>query len=322
MVRYLLILLTGTLLVYFGAPLVQEQLSAAGDEESPESRLSQPPPTGSAQQTAVTGEHAVPHRQEPTQQQAAPRREAPLRREQPPAPPVVVQQVRGYTPATERIPASGRNTTHWGVTLVTAPVYDKDGKRRDLTLEGGTLVEQVGSASSSKGEMAVCRVWRNGHWVGPWLIATADLMRFAGGREQVDADEFELLVQYCGFNARLEARRKELHLASVNANPHAEPLRELKAKHDAARKRSAELTSKRNQATGHERTVAGDELRRLKEEVAHIEREMKTLVRQYEDWKEQHGVAPATAAQRDDPQIRELTSRLEALRGRLRNFGL
>ena len=115
---------------------------------------------------------------------------------------VIVVTELGYTPSTQRIRASGTDITHWGVTLLQAPFFEKDGKRRAETLPGGTLVEQTAATSSSKGEMALCRFWRGSGWAGPFLVATADLVRFPGGRDEVDADELEVLLRYAELKCR------------------------------------------------------------------------------------------------------------------------
>ena len=61
----------------------------------------------------------------------------------------------------------------------------------------------TGSTGSGRG-----RVWRGSSWSGPYLVATADLLRFSGGRDEVDADEFDVLLRYAGLNARAEARKR------------------------------------------------------------------------------------------------------------------
>jgi hypothetical protein len=228
--------------------------------------------------------------------------------------------IAGYTPATQVIPSSGPDITHWGVALVDALVYERDGKRRDGTLPGGTLVEQTAVTTSSRGEMALCRIWRNSHWIGPYLISTADLIRFEGGRSEVAAEDFDSLARYAALNARIDARTKELQRSAVDANPHAAPLRQLKQRYDDAANRAKVLTQTRDNARGNARIDAGDELRKLKEDEVKMRRQLEALTRQYEEWKQRNATTPA--APERDSQVQALTAQMEALRPKLSNFGL
>jgi hypothetical protein len=233
--------------------------------------------------------------------------------------PIVITEL-GYTPSTRRIRSSGAEVTHWGVTLLQAPFFEKDGKRREETLPGGTLVEQVSAKKSSRGEMALCRIWSGSAWAGPYLIATADLIRFPGGRDEVDADALKALMRYAALNARVEARKKELARLGVDANPHAAPLRALKTRYDAAKTKADELTRKRDQTKGIERIRLGDELRKLKEQEPRMRQELTVLTRQYEAWKSNHTVQAADPFQ--DAEVRGLMEQMQAMLPRLRNFGL
>ncbi|NLF22753.1 MAG: hypothetical protein GX590_06270 [Lentisphaerae bacterium] len=333
LLRYLAVGIIGTLAVHYGAPRFKPLLAP-----------SNPAPDGTS--VAATSPATRPF--EPVQERGGVRVVAPdpiTEPDQPPsaayepsseaavaapppavatpaadkAAPVVVTTL-GYTPSTSRIPASGSDTTHWGVTLQEAALFERDGKRSGITLPGGVLVEQTGAGTSSRGEVALCRVWRQGAWAGPWLIATADLIRFEGGRGEVDADELDLLLRYGALHARQEARRRELVRQTVDANPHAAPLRQLKQQYDAAAERAKGLTRQRDGAQGTQRMKLGDELRRLKEDEMRMRRQIEALTRQYEAWKQAHPVATADPAR--DPQVRELAAQIESLRRQLGHFGL
>ena len=343
LLRYLTTAIIGTLLIYYGAPRLKSGLSAAAPSRDggapvsystarqgvmpPAAEPRLPPlaaaepkvqPPAAANQPAAEDLPATAAGQPvETAPQAAP---AVASASQEPPPEVIVVTELGYTPSTQRIRASGTDITHWGVTLLQAPFFEKDGKRREETLPGGTLVEQVGITSSSKGEMALCRIWRGSGWSGPFLIATADLIRFPGGRDQVDADELDLLLRYAGLNARVEERKKELARRSVDANPHAAPLRQLKEKYDAAKAEAERLTRARDAAKGAERIRLGDELRRVKEREPRMRREIETVTRQYEAWKANLATPAADPAK--DREIQAIQSQMEALRPRLGNFGL
>ncbi len=234
-------------------------------------------------------------------------------------PPVVITE-RNYTPSTQRIRSSGDDITHWGVTILDASHFENDGKRREGNLPGGTLVEQISTTTSTKGEVALCRVWRGQAWEGPYLIATADLVRFGGGRDEVDAEALDALCRYYALNARVEARKIILVRLAVDANPHAAPLRNLKQSYDEAAARAKQLTQTRDNASGAERIRMSDELRRLKETEPVLRKNLEALTRQYEQWKQSHSTAVAGPAQ--DPQIQALEAQMKALLPRLHAFGL
>ena len=343
LLRYLATALVGTLLIYYGLPrlrpLLAERFPAMGMtaprdtapagatpvaarlEPQPLSACAEPAALPSPASVSRPAENAVPA------EDAVPAPETSLPEEAstnatpvapPPGPEVVTQLA--YTPSTRRIPPSGTDVTHWGVTLLNAPVFEKDGKRRAETLPGGTLVEQTAATSSSKGEMALCRFWRGSGWAGPFLVATADLVRFPGGRDEVDADELEVLLRYAELNARAEERRKELTRRGVDANPHTAPLRRLKEEYDAAGAEAGRLTKKRDAARGAERIRLGDELRRVKEQEPRMRRELESLTRQYEAWKSSHAALTAEPAQ--DAQLQAIQAQMQALSPRLGNFGM
>jgi hypothetical protein len=226
-----------------------------------------------------------------------------------------------YTPATQLVPTSGGDVTHWGVTVKNAPFFERDGRRRPEEIDGGTLVEQIGSTTSSKGEMALCRIARGRSWAGPYLIATADLLRYEGTREQVDAAKMQELRQYFALNARLEARKLALLKAAVDANPHGPDLRRAQKAYKEAEKRAQELTSFRDRAIGAERARLADELRRMQVEVASMRERVETLNRRYKEWKSTHGV-PAAVDPARDAVIRGLESEMAALRPGLADMGI
>jgi hypothetical protein len=350
LLRYLATALVGTLLIYYGLPRLKPLLpelfpvmDMTGPRDTPppggalqETEHDVPPPlfvraepvalpvataTGQPAEDAVSATGTEPPVDAATNGTPAAQPVAPASTAAPSSPPepVVITQL-GYTPSTQRIRASGTDITHWGVALQHAPFFEKDGKRRAEVLPGGTLVEQIAVTTSSKGEMALCRIWRGSGWAGPFLIATTDLIRFPGGRDKVDADELDVLLRYAVLNARAEARKKELTRLGVEANPHAAPLRRLKEKYDAAGAEAERLTRQRDAAGSAERIRLGDELRRVKEREPRMRRELESLTRQYEAWKSSHDASAAASAQ--DAQLQAIQAQMLALRPRLGNFGM
>ena len=331
--KYLAAAVIGTLAVYVGAPYLRPYLPSG---ETPPSDEAPTEPTWT--QVAVdpddfaqdftddlSNETPPPRSNGSTDQQSNGSTDERIndqtnkRPNDEPTPEVIVENVRGYTPSTERIRASGSDVTYWGVTIVDTPFYDRDGKLRDTKILGGTLIEQTGAKSSSKGEMAICRIWRNGNWAGSYLISTADLIRFDGGREEVDADDVDLLCKYYTYNAAAERRKEELTQKAAAANPHFAELKRKATAYNEHKKRAEELTAKRDQAKGTERNKIIAELTQLKNAESREAAEVQSLTRKYEDWKKAH---PSTVNPATDPICKGYLDKMAELKPKLTVFGL
>ncbi len=327
--KYLVVAIIGSLAVYVGAPYLRPYLPIDKKAESAEAptepvwtQVDVDPdeaPRGIASAFAPDADPVgdeTPAAEPSNRQTVKPANEQPDSQDEPE---VIVENVRGYTPSTERIRASGSDVTYWGVTIVDTPFYDRDGKLRDTKILGGTLIEQTGAKSSSKGEMAICRIWRNGNWAGSYLISTADLIRFDGGREEVDADDVDLLCKYYSYSAAVERRKEELTQKAASANPHFAELKRKATAYNEHKKRAEELAAKRDSAKGSERNNIIAELTKLKNAEAREAAEVQSLTRKYEEWKKAHPsmVNPAT-----DPICKGYLDKMAELKPKLTVFGL
>lgn len=330
--KYFAAAVIGTVAVYVGAPYLLPYLpkdKKAGADEAPTepvwTQVDVDPdefPVAMASAVAPDADPVgdeTPAAEPPDRQTVKPssRQPAPEAGE----PEVIVENVRGYTPSTERIRPSGNDVLYWGVTIVDAPFYDRDGKLRDDKLTGGTLIEQTGAKSSSKGEMAICRIWRKTGWAGSYLVSTADLIRFDGGREEVDADDVENLCLYYKYGAAVERRKEELVRKAASANPHYAELKKKATAYKEHQKRAEELTAKRDQAKGAERSKIIAELTQLKNAEAREASEVQALTRKYEEWKKAHPSASG-ADPSADPVCRDYLGKMAELRPRLAVFGI
>jgi hypothetical protein len=210
---------------------------------------------------------------------------------------------------------------YWGVSIVDTALYDRDGKLRQEKLPGGTLIEQTDAKSSSKGEMAICRVWIKGTWAGSFLVSTADLIRFDGGREEVDADDVSNLCRYYALSAAIERRKEELTQKAATANPYFAELKRKATAYNANVKRAEELTAKRDQAKGAERTKIIAELTKLKNSEAREGAEVRQLTQKYEEWKKAHPASGSPDTGRD-AVIQGYERQMGELKGRLEMFGI
>ena len=265
--------------------------SEVGDEPNPVS----PPPAAPPAQGAdgVTADNAPPPPAEP------------------PRPPLSL----------EKIPPSGDEVGRWGVICTDCGAFKPDGKRLPKKAPGGILVEIADAVRTSKGaEMAVCRLWDGHRWIGPYLIASTDLLMFEGGRDGILAEDVDNLLEYYRLFAERAARKAVLEQAAVDANPHAAKLRELSKENNDLAARVAELTEKRDEAKGAARVKIADELRRLETTATRLNQNMKRQLDLYNKWKATHGQKEADLA--SDREYAALTRKLDALRPKVADFGV
>ncbi|MDD5706608.1 MAG: hypothetical protein PHR35_11830 [Kiritimatiellae bacterium] len=346
-VRFLAVAVIGTLAIYFGAPRLkpllqtgaQVQAQGAADQAAPRAaptphallaaapRTSAPAglsaginvPDSTAPSLAADDAPAVKGTEEPASGSDDNATPAPAAAEEQE---VVVVNTPDFTPSTQEMPTSGPDVTHWGVTLANTPFFDRDGARRDNEVPGGTLVEITGVTSSSKGEMAICRVaGPQKKWAGPYLLAMVGLMRFEGTRERIDAGQVRDLCRYFALNGKIEARKLELQRAAVDANPHGAELRKAQAEYQSAAEKSEELKNRFEQAQGADRTRVGEELRKLQNDVIRLQERLAYLNRQYKEWKAAHGT-PAAADPARDPVIKTLEAEMARILPRLEGLGV
>lgn len=320
-IRYLVVAIVGTTLIYYIPFSAPTEMTPLPDEDTDElvSHLDDergPPPTSSRRPRPVPAKSA---RVSPATPRGTENRTADPTVT---TPETIVENVTLETEAPTSsipVPATSAPITHWGVAIRDAPLYSTAGKRLSATLPGGSLVVQSGSGSSSRGDVALCHGWYDNQWQGPWLIDTADLVRFEGDHSEISDSELAPLLRYGRLRAQIAARRDILTKGDVESNPHTSRLRQLKSEYDDAAARAAKLTAQRDEATGAARNRMADELRRLKEEEGRMRREIEAATTRYNEWKNRNTGSAADPSK--DPQIREWTGQLNQLMPHLRQFG-
>ena len=234
---------------------------------------------------------------------------------------IIVQTVRGFTPSTKTIPASGPIVQFWGIALVDCPLFEQTGKRSSETLDGGSLIEQISALQSSRGEMAKIKIWNGTSWGGEYLVSTADLVRFQGGRDDVDAEGVEDLRTYYSLASQLEKRKVEVAQTAAGKNPHYDQLKALVTEFNANEEKVKRLTEQRDTTKGSRRTRLADELRRLEVQIQREKAQLKDVTAKFEAWKANHinDVTPDYAA---DPVIKSIQGQMATIKPRLASFGL
>lgn len=332
-VRYLLVAAVASLAVYVGSSFVPAGLFSAetvSPEESASGEVAFTYPDETAKSPSVTTpSFATPHSKKTVKSASAvtapDAKSAEVVQEAPSASEVQVidapaQEEVVYS--TSRIRSSGHDVTHWGVVISDTSFYDKDGKNREDKLVGGTLIEQCGSKKSSKGEMAVCRVWRGNTWAGPYLVSTAALIRFAGGREEVPADALDDLCKYYKLNGAAERRKEDLTQKAASQNPYYAELKKKATAYNEHRKRAEALTAERDAAKGPKRSKIIAELTELKNSEARESTEVKELTKKYEDWKKAHPSSAVGGDFSSDKTINDYYRQMSEIKPKLSMFGL
>lgn len=332
-VRYFLVAVVASLAVYVGASFAPAGMlgrGAASPEESAPEDVSFTYP-----------DEAEDASGEPVQSFAAPRPKKAVKRasaaKSPAAKPAEVAQgtpsaggvqvievpvQEEFVASTSRIRPSGNDVTYWGVVLTDSPFYDQDGKNREDKIPGGTLVEQCGSKNSSKGEMAVCRVWRGNTWAGPYLVSTASLIRFEGGREDIPAESLDDLCRYYTLNGAIERRKEELKHKAASQNPYFAELKKKATAYNEHKKRAEALTAERDAAKGPKRSKIITELTQLKNAEARESAEVKELTAKYEAWKKAHPSSAIGGDFSSDKAINDYYRQMGEIKPKLSMFGL
>lgn len=330
LLKYLFVAILGTTLLYCCIPLIHPELYA-GESESevaePASLAESASPLAdngasvAARQSPSREALARVKRQTPAQVKDVPEAPAPAAVTEPEAEEaeVIVENVVDYTPSTDVIRLSGSGVTHWGITVKETPAYSKEGKNLKQ-IPAGSLIEQINSTTSDKGEMAFCKVWGDGYWSGPYLIAGANLFRFSGTREQTDAADVEKLCRYYSLIQKHENRKNEILKASASKNPHYKEFKEKAEAYNRNAERAAELTKQRDDAKGPKRNKIIAELTKLKQEESRQAAELNRIKTKYEDWKKKNG--QELADYNSDPLIQSLGKQILDLKYELSDFGI
>lgn len=207
--------------------------------------------------------------------------------------------------------ASRCQTGKWGITTTQVLSYTPAGVHNGQ-LPGGTVVEIQGSANSSRGPMTICRSRQNGIWLEPVLVSAANLVFFNVDVVDLPAASLEAMRRYFEAKGLIDARIAELTQQQVKANPYTVPYREAYEKLTALQSRAKTLTDERDNATGDARNRGIDELRRMKDEQAHLHQVFTQAQTQYRNWKDQHA-ATSSIDPSTDPQIQAWERRMATL---------
>ncbi len=205
---------------------------------------------------------------------------------------------------------SGREKPSWGVIQIKTNLYAEDGKRLG-EVPAGVVVNYQETRVSSKGSMVVCILRYKGKEAGPYLIKRSDLILFTGDYEKLSANQRASLEAYYKTKGTEDERKKELMQQLAVRNPHYTQYKAAYDTYMAHIDESKELSVKRDKAEGLTRSSLDDQLRRLKNEEAGLQKRYNEIHLKYKEWKQ------ANAASLPDPekdeQVREYRREMQRL---------
>ena len=207
--------------------------------------------------------------------------------------------------------AVGVRTGKWGVTLSYVAHYSLQGNNLGK-LPGGTIVEIEGNTTSSRGKMTRCRYRQNGSWSESILIAEAQLAHFNGTSADMQPTALSTLQNYFAAKSAIEKYTASAETRQVEANPYSKPYREAYEKYKDLTERSKVLTAERDNAEGARRSQLIDQLRRMKEEQAALQRDITSYQAKYREWKARHASEFSSNAA-NDPKVKALQQKMAAL---------
>ena len=228
----------------------------------------------------------------------------------PPATEAPVSEAVTATTA-DSIPPPTPGSKSWGMTMTGVPYYTLSGENRGK-LPGGMIMDIEDTRSTSKGDMSVGRVERDGTMAGPYLIANANLVIFQVSRGTVPPDTIIRLKQYYDLKGKLDQRVSDLKKQTASANPYTAAYGEAIQKYNDFGVREKQLTEKRDAAKGEERMRVMDQLRGMIPESKRLERAVEDAKTKYNKWKAANPET-TTVATGADPQVLELQKKLSAL---------
>ena len=165
---------------------------------------------------------------------------------------------------------------------------------------------------SSRGEMALGQVERDGAMAGPYLVAMSDLVYFAVPRADVPPENLTVLKRYYDLKGQFDQRLADLKQQVADANPFSAIYREAAQAYNAFGAKEKELTAKRDHAAGSERMRYVDELRAMIPEGARLQRTVDDAKIKYNGWKNSHKPIAAPDPARDE-QAQAIKRRIAAL---------
>ena len=216
-------------------------------------------------------------------------------------------------------PPPTQGSKSWGMTISRVSYYSLSGENRGQ-LAGGAIMDIEDTRSTSKGDMSMGRIERDGAMVGPYLVANVDLVRFNVSRSDVPADNIAVLKQYYGLKGQLEQRIAELKKQAISSNPHAVAYAEAVQKYNDFGRREKSLTAKRDAASGGERMHYVDALREMIPEEARLKSSVRAAQVNYDKWKADHPGVATTPDTAGDAQVQELRKQIATLEPKVKEI--
>ncbi len=229
-------------------------------------------------------------------------------------PPPPTYNTKAVTRSPENRPTS-YEAPEWGVIVREAPCYNSDGKLLKQH-PGGTVVYIHSWKSTRSGELAECSLSRHGGISDPrFLMKQNDLDPQPYPMSQANRDSMKKLARYHYLSGAIELREKDLAEQAISANPHRNSYKRALKKYNSFAQKAAELTKKRDAATGSARSRYSDQLRSMISEYRRVEGDYKRTKTDYDNWKK----SKASGAEYDG-KIQSMRKEMKKIDKELRDY--
>ena len=202
----------------------------------------------------------------------------------------------------------------WGITFQRATYYGLDGTRMGF-VPGGVMLDYRNTRVSSVGTMVECVLLENGTPSAPLLVNKKDILLFTGSHTKLTAQQRADLQVYYALSGKIGLRKIELLQAAAAKNPFFATYNQTYKNYMTHVQEAKELTTKRDQATGTERTQIEDQLHTMKMAETALRQDYDASQAKFRVWKEQHAKELPTAE--NDPDVKKWTQEMDALRSGL-----
>jgi hypothetical protein len=174
----------------------------------------------------------------------------------------------------------------WGVTHQKTPYYNDKGSHLGA-IESGEILNCVkGKIISSKGELLECQLRKSTNTV--LFVARKDAHFFTGDYNKLAPKQIQMLASYYQFNGKIAERRRKLLEDGATLNPHFQASR---AAYQALIKNIEEaklLQQQQATATDSKKMALDEALRALKIKEVGLRKTFDELQRNFIEWKTQH----------------------------------
>ena len=206
--------------------------------------------------------------------------------------------------------ATGRDKPKWGVTRIKTNLYADDGRHLG-EVPAGIVANYQDVRVSSMGSMVLCTLLYKGKEHGPGLLKQKDICLFTGDYMKLSKDQRGNLEAYYKTKGAMEERKIDLMHQFAIQNPYYTSYKAAYDGYMAHIGASKKLSMTHDITMGLKRSRLEDQLRKMKNEEAKLQKRYNAIHAKYKGWKDQNAAKlPDTVK---DSRVREYRIELRRL---------